>query len=56
MYKGKSSDISKIKTHLKKNNNIIKQQGDSLIIFTKEETRLVRKGEFITISLSGKLM
>lgn len=55
IYTGTHEDISKIMDRLVNKGSGVKKQGNTLIVFTEEETRLVKMGEAVVIN-NGKLM
>lgn len=55
IYTGSNEDIDHIMDNLVNEGSGIKKNGNSLIIFTKEESRLISMGEAIIIN-KGKLM
>lgn len=55
IYTGTEEDIKEIMKSLAVNSNSIRKEGDSIIVFTKEESRLINPGQSIVIN-NGKLM
>lgn len=55
IYTGTDEDINEIMDNLTSSGSAIKKQGNSIIIFTKEESRLVNMGQSVVIN-KGKLM